>query len=395
MPAWSSPTPGGNITPDLINKFLTGNGAATLEITDSAGVKAKTQVKLAQPSVAIAQASGPLTAGATLTLRGQNFPPERGYYNNAPIKVDINGRTACNIYSESGSWQCDYKIPRRLEPGQRINVVVSIDGYPLRSLTADLKLEVEPPGLKASPQSLRVGEPFTVTVTGLERFIEGYYITVSNGPNLRFDGETRFRSDGSGRFSGATVIEADYHRDVTASGEFPATLRVHDYDKKSTGAFVLVTLQRATWRPPATATPLPTPTPLPTATPLPTPTPLPTATPEPTATPLPTPTPTPVPPTPTPEPTDTPLPPTLTATPVPPPTIDRAAIAATVTAAVVGETGARDRPVSAESTDDGDNILTIVLVAMALIVALAAAAVVVLLLMRRRPAAAPESPAAE
>ena len=379
----------GNITADLISKFLASDGEETLEIVDSAGVKAEAKVKLAKPLVAVDKASGPLTAGATITLRGENFPPERGYYNNVPIRVNINGRTACNIYSESGSWSCDYRISGRLEAGQRINVEVSIGGYPVRSLTADLKIEVEPPGLEASPQSLKVGEPFTVTVTGLKRFIEGYYIEVSNGPSLRFDGKTRFLSDGSGRFSGSTVIDEDFHRDETERREGTVTLRVYDADDRSTGAFRTVTLERATWTPPPTATPIPTATPLPTPTPEPTATPLPTPTPEPTATPLPTPTPeptaTPLPPTATPLPTPTPVP---TATPLPLPTIDGMAIAATVEARVAGgsgESGARDRPVSGGEPDSGGgNVLTIALIAAAVVIGLAAVAGLVVVVARRR-----------
>ena len=378
----------GNITADLISKFLASDGEETLEIVDSAGVKAEAKVKLAKPAVAVDKASGALTVGATITLRGENFPPERGYYNNVPVKVDINGRTACNIYSESGSWSCDYRISRRLEAGQRINVEVSIGGYPLRSLTADLKIEVEPPGLEASPQSLKVGEPFTVTVTGLKRFIEGYYIEVSNGPSLRFDGKTRFLSDGSGRFSGSTVIDEDFHSDETERGERIVTLRVYDADDRSTGAFATVTLERATWTPPPTATPIPTATPLPTPTPEPTATPLPTPTPEPTATPTPTPeptaTPTPLPPTATLRPTDTPVP---TATPLPPPTIDGAAIAATVTARVVagGESGAQDGPAGGEDPDSGGGrALIIGLIVAAVVIGLAVAAAAAVAVIRRR-----------
>ena len=209
----------GRITADLINKFLTSDGAENLEIVDSEGVKAKAEVKIAQPSVSLDKVDGAITAGATITIRGRHFPPQRGYYNSPGVVLTVNGRTACNIYSESSQWTCPYKVSSRLEPGQRINVSVSIDGHPLPGLTSDLKIEVEPPGITASLQSLRIGEPFTVTITGLKRFIHGYTVELQHGPNLRFDGESAFLSDGAGRFTAETVIPEDFHEDETRNGQ--------------------------------------------------------------------------------------------------------------------------------------------------------------------------------
>lgn len=258
----------GRITADLINKFLTSDGAENLEIVDSEGVKATAEVKIAQPSVSLDKVDGAITAGATITIRGRHFPPQRGYYNSPRVVLAVNGRTACNIYSESSQWTCPYKVSSRLEPGQRINVSVSIDGHPLPGLTSNLKIEVEPPGITASLKSLRIGELFTVTITGLKRFIHGYTVELQGGPNLRFDGESAFLSDGAGRFTGETVIPEDFHEDITSNGQqHSLTMRVYDADDKQTGAFAVVTLL---------PDPVPTPTPVPTATPVPTPTPTPT-----------------------------------------------------------------------------------------------------------------------
>ena len=85
-------------------------------------------------------------------------------------------------------------------------------GTPLPGLTSDLKIEVEPPGITASLKSLRIGELFTVTITGLKRFIHGYTVELQGGPNLRFDGESAFLSDGAGRFTGETVIPEGFPR---------------------------------------------------------------------------------------------------------------------------------------------------------------------------------------
>ena len=94
------------------------------------------------------------------------------------------------------------------------------------------------------------------------------------------------------------------------------------------------------------------------------------------------PTSTPVPPTPTPLPTREPTP--------PPPTIDRQALAATVTARVAGGTGegvVRDRPVVPETNPDGNSPMRVVLFGgVALLAALVVAALVIagVIILRRR-----------
>ena len=386
-------SPDGSIKGALLRKFLDTDGSETLVITDDRGVQASTEIKLAKPSVTVDTPAGGITAGATtITFQGRNFPPERDYYAPIRIIIAVNGRTACNIYSESSSWQCPYKVSSRLEPGQRLNIEVTVAGIPLPGLVKDLEIAVEQAGITADSKELKAGQPFTVTVTGLERIIEGYTVRIGNEFNLLFDGKSSFRSDRNGRFTGTTTIPKDYHEDETARGSRQITLRVYDSDRKSTGAFAVLTLLAGTW------TPTPTPTPIPTSTPVPTPTLEPTPTPEPTATPEPTPTPTATPeptPTATPMPTSTPVPPTPTPLPTreptpPPPTIDRQALAATVTARVAGGTGegvVRDRPVVPETDPDGNSPMRVVLFGgIALLGALVLAALVIagVIILRRR-----------
>ena len=88
----------------------------------------------------------------------------------------------CNLYPESASWKCDYKVSSRLEPGQRLDILITVAKIPLPQLVKDLEIEVEQAGITADPTSLKVGEPFDLTVTGLDRFIGGYTVRISNGP---------------------------------------------------------------------------------------------------------------------------------------------------------------------------------------------------------------------
>ena len=162
----------GRITADLINKFLTSDGAENLEIVDSEGVKAKAEVKIARPSVSLDKVDGPITAGATITISGPQLPaptgllqqPARQCWQSTAARRATSTTKAANGLAPTKSlpaWSRDSSI----------NVSISINGHPLPGLTSDLKIEVEPPGITASLQSLRIGELFTVTITGLKRFI--------------------------------------------------------------------------------------------------------------------------------------------------------------------------------------------------------------------------------
>ena len=81
--------------------------------------------------------------------------------------------------------------------------------------------------MKIDPTRIRIGQPITVRLSGLEQFIGGYTVRLSNGPNLAFDGRSSFASNGSGEFTGDTVIPVDYHRDFAARRDYPATLQVY------------------------------------------------------------------------------------------------------------------------------------------------------------------------
>ena len=272
----------GEIRPDLISKFLASDGTETLEIIDSEGIKATAEVDIALLELELDAGDAELSPGDSITIKGWNFPPDRNYYTPPDIELEINGRRVASIYAESNPWEYDYRIPARFEAGEPVTPVVSIAGYPLRSLTVDLdKIEIASPELVLEPAVVEIGEPFTVTVTGLERYTDGYYIEIDRSLRLEFAGSSRFRSDRSGGFSGNTVIPEDYHRYETERREHRATLRVHDADRNTLpGAFATLTLQQGTYTPP-TPTPTPirpaTPTLIPTNTPMPappTPTPL-------------------------------------------------------------------------------------------------------------------------
>ena len=268
-----------------------------------------------------------------------------------------------------------------------LTVQVKIDDYPLSQLTASYRIRVAAGALSVTPPDLGIGEPITVTVSGLEAHIAGYSVQLSNGPFLRFNGSATFQTDRVGEFTGQSMIPVDYHEDFATTAGHTATIYVYDSARNRVpGVFATVTLNTARYVAP---TPTPTITPTPTSTPLPTNTPLPTDTPIP-------PTDTPVPPTNTPiPPTHTPVPPP-TDTPVPPPTVDRTAIVQTVTAAVIPSDDDRtvvDRPASEpESPDGGLGTLSIAMLAVVALIVLVMVLGIGLLLVMRSRRVGPEQP---
>ena len=346
----------GNITSDLIRRLLDSDGEETLEITTSTGAKARSEVKVAKPAITFDPEDGEVSLRDIITIRGDNFPPERSYYNPPNIVITIEGRSQF-VYSTGTSWDVQYEIANRATAGSTLRIEVRISDYPLSELTALYRIKIAPPELELNPPTVRVGQPIEVSVSGLEAFTGGYSVEITGGPRLVINGERTFATDRLGKFTGRSIIPVDYHEDVATPSGRLITLKVYRGRTSIPGVFGNVTLQQQQYVAP---TPTPTITPTPTNTPVPAPTPLPTDTP------IPPPTDTPVPPTSTPTPTITPLPPP-TNTPIPPPTVDRTAIVQTVTAAVISSDDDRtvvDRPVTKlESPDDGLSTLSIVFLA--------------------------------
>ena len=139
--------------------------------------------------------------------------------------------------------------------------MIKIDGYPIHELTLNLEIEVAAGKLEVNPEDVRIGQPIRVTVSGLDRFVQGFSVRISNGPTLLFDGETRFASDGSGTYTDTTVIPEDYHRDWAEERTYPATFHVYQSGDRLPGVVATVTLLPQRY---ATPTPIPTNTPLPT-----------------------------------------------------------------------------------------------------------------------------------
>lgn len=243
----------GRINSDLITKLLESDGEEELEITSEAGVKASATVKIAKPTLTVSPDEGEVSPGDTLVFRGTNFPVERGYYNPPNIIVEINGRIAHNVYTSSGTREFEYRVPSRAEGGERLRPVVKIDDYQLHDLTLDLDLVVTPGRLEIDRDEVRIGEPIRVTVSGLDRFTQGYSVGISRGPTLSFDGETRFASDGSGTFSRTTVIPEDYHRDYAEERTHPATFHVYKSGSRLPGVTATVTLLPRRFVPPTFA----------------------------------------------------------------------------------------------------------------------------------------------
>ena len=379
-------SPQGNVSFELISRFLSSDGAETLQVTDNTGARASAEVKIAKPTITFTPADGEVALRDIITIRGANFPPERNYYNPPTISVTIDGRPTI-VYATGTSWELQYEVTRRQQAGSVLTVQVKIDGYPLNQLTASYRIRVAAGALSVTPPDLGIGEPITVMVSSLEAYTAGYSVRLSNGPVLRFNGSATFQTDRVGKFTGQSMIPVDYHEDFATTAGYTATIYVYNSARdRVPGVFATVTLNKARYV---------APTPTPTITPTPTNTPIPTNTPLPTDTPIP-PTDTPIPPTSTPiPPTHTPVPPP-TDTPVPPPTVDRTAIVQTVTAAVISSDDDRtvvDRPVSTpESSDGGLSTFAIVLLVAVGVILLVIVALVAALVAMRSRRVGPEQP---
>ena len=344
----------GSITSDLIRRLLDSDGEETLEITTSTGAKASAEVKVGKPAITFDPADGEVSLRDIITIRGDNFPPERSYYNPPNIAITIDGRSQF-VYPTGTSWDVQYEITNRAAAGSTLRIEVRIGDYPLSELTALYRIKIAPPELEVNPPTVRVGQPIEVSVSGLEAFTGGYSVEITGGPRLVINGERTFATRRLGQFTGRSIIPVDYHEDVATPSGRLITLKVYRGRTSIPGVFGSVTLQQQQYVAP---TPTPTITPIPTHTPVPTPTPLPTDTPIP-------PTDTPVPP------ASTPIPPTHTPTdtPVPPPTVDRTAILQTVTAAVIPSDDDRtvvDLPAAQPESPDG-GLSTLYIVSLAVV----------------------------
>lgn len=234
----------GDVNSDLINKLLDSDGEEKLEITDSAGVKASATIRVDKPTLTVVPDEGEVSPRDVIVFRGQNFPVDQRYYSPPLVTLEINGRTVASEYTDSsGSWEYEYRVTSRAEGGESIRPLVKIGGYPLHELTLDLDLVVTPGSIEVNPEAVRIGEPITVRLFGLDRFIGGYSVQIRSGPSLAFDGRASFASDGSGEFVGVTVIPVDYHRDFAEQRDYTTTLQVYQGRDRLPGVVETVTLR--------------------------------------------------------------------------------------------------------------------------------------------------------
>ncbi len=206
----------------LIRKYIDdSDGEAKLSIETDNGIKATAEVALAVPTVTVTCPNGrecdednnAVKRGDSLLIRGENFPPDVNYYDAPRIEVIINDRDRNVDHTASTSWQYQYDIPRRGDPGERLVIDVTIDGFSLREVIDESlrNLRVAYAELEILPEVVRIGTPLSVTVGGLDGFSEGYSIWVRDGPPLRFDGNVEFGADRAGEFTGTSVINQEFH----------------------------------------------------------------------------------------------------------------------------------------------------------------------------------------
>ena len=83
----------GSLSDKLIRMALDSDGTEELEIEDSAGVVASTEVDVAIPTITIDPAEGSVPRGGEITITGQNFPIYHDDYNREEIE-DLGQRPA-------------------------------------------------------------------------------------------------------------------------------------------------------------------------------------------------------------------------------------------------------------------------------------------------------------
>ena len=216
----------GSITSDLIRRLLDSDGEETLEITTSTGAKASAEVKVGKPAITFDPADGEVSLRDIITIRGDNFPPERSYYNPPNIAITIDGRSQF-VYPTGTSWDVQYEITNRAAAGSTLRIEVRIGDYPLSELTALYRIKIAPPELEVNPPTVRVGQPIEVSVSGLEAFTGGYSVEITGGPRLVINGERTFATGRLGQFTGRSIIPVDYHEDVATTSRRLITLKVY------------------------------------------------------------------------------------------------------------------------------------------------------------------------
>ena len=105
----------GSIRSDLINKLLDSRGEEEVEITSDAGVKASADIEVAAPRLTVTPDEGEVAPGDYLLFRGENFPPDRQYYNPPHVTLEINDRIEHSIYTPDGQWTHEYRVTSRTE----------------------------------------------------------------------------------------------------------------------------------------------------------------------------------------------------------------------------------------------------------------------------------------
>ena len=217
-------------------------------------------MKVGKPAITFDPADGEVSLRDIITIRGDNFPPERSYYNPPNIAITIDGRSQF-VYPTGTSWDVQYEITNRAAAGSTLRIEVRIGDYPLSELTALYRIKIAPPELEVNPPTVRVGQPIEVSVSGLEAFTGGYSVEITGGPRLVIDGERTFATGRLGQFTGRSIIPVDYHEDVATTSGRLITLKVHRGRTSIPGVFGSVTLQQQQYVAP---TPTPTITPIPT-----------------------------------------------------------------------------------------------------------------------------------
>ena len=245
----------------LVRKFIDDrDGKAQLSIETNNGIQASAEVELAIPTVTVICPNGQecdednntVKRGDSLLIRGENFPPDTNYYDAPGIEVVINDRDRNVDHTASTTWQYLYEIPRRGDPGERLDIDVTIDGHSLRGVIDESlrKLRIAYAELEISPEVVLIGDTLSVKVSGLDGFSSGYSIWVRDGPPLIFGGEVDFTSNRAGEFAGTSVIDREFHlEEVSTNSAKEVRLELQHNERRVVGVNPVVVTLSSGYRP--------------------------------------------------------------------------------------------------------------------------------------------------
>ena len=201
-----------------------------LSVVTDLNARASVEITLIPPSVNLLN-TGIVRRLDKLTLRGENFPRERGA--NFPIEItvgDCEERCKNRRTNSVPRWEFDHILRRQPRPpGETFPMTVE-----LAAVEIPIEGEVETPtiSMEITPERGQAEDQVTVFTQGLEAYRGGYaiHIMTDDGPGLPLQFDNPPQSDGRGEFNVKGMIPWWEHNGGTA--EYPVRFQLFDAEEQ-------------------------------------------------------------------------------------------------------------------------------------------------------------------